>query len=174
MDVGRQYFDMNQPNLNVIVQDGRWGLEHSPKRYQVISVDAYRPPYIPWHLTTREFFQIVQPHLTADGVMVINVGRAPDDRRLIEALASTIRSVFPSVHVVDIPRTFNSILFATVQPTSAANLRQNLTHSAASAVTSTPAAGNTVHRVLPICSLPRSRDRSSPTTWRRWNGSPMI
>ena len=60
VDIGRRYFEMNEPNLNVIVQDGRWGLEHSQNRYQIISVDAYRPPYIPWHLTTREFFQIVK------------------------------------------------------------------------------------------------------------------
>ncbi len=125
VEVGRQYFDMNQPNLNVYVQDGRWGLEHSQQRYQVISVDAYRPPYIPWHLTTREFFQAVQAHLTEDGVMVINVGRAPGDRRLIEALSSTILTVFPTVHVVDIPRTFNSILYASVRATTASEFRAN-------------------------------------------------
>jgi spermidine synthase len=128
VDIGRRFFDMNEPNLNVIVQDGRWGLEHSTQRYQIISVDAYRPPYIPWHLTTHEFFQIVKDHLSEDGVMVINVGRAPNDRRLIEALASTIRSVFPSIHVVDIPQTFNSILFASVQPTTGENLRNNLAY----------------------------------------------
>ena len=124
--VGRQYFDMNQPNLNVIIQDGRWGLEHSDKLYQVISVDAYRPPYIPWHLTTQEFFQIVHDHLTDDGVLVINIGRGPDDRRLIDALGTTIGTIFPSTHVMDIPNTFNSILFATVQLTDQQNLYDNL------------------------------------------------
>jgi spermidine synthase len=126
VEVGRKYFDMNEPNLNVIVQDGRWGLEHSKTKYQVISVDAYRPPYIPWHLTTQEFFQIVHDHLTPDGVMAINVGRAPGDRRLIDDLAATIRTVFPSVYVVDLPQTFNSILYATVQPTLFSNFRTNL------------------------------------------------
>ncbi len=125
--VGRQFFDMNEPNLNVIVQDGRWGLEHSLNHYQVISVDAYRPPYIPWQLTTQEFFQIVRDHLTSDGVMSINVGRAPNDRRLIDALASTIQTVFPSVYVVDLPQTFNSIIYATVQPTRFSNFQANFT-----------------------------------------------
>lgn len=123
---GRKYFDMTNPGLNVIVQDGRWALDKSANRYQVISVDAYRPPYIPWHLTTREFFQVVRDHLSDDGVMVINVGRSGDDRRLIENLGSTILDVFPSVHVMDIPGTFNSIIFATVQPSTQANLVQNL------------------------------------------------
>ena len=84
VSVARKYFDMNEPNLNVIVEDGRVGLEKSPHRYQVISVDAYRPPYIPPHMTTHEFFQIAHDHLTSDGVLVINVGRGPEDRRLVE------------------------------------------------------------------------------------------
>lgn len=63
--------------------------------------------------------------------MVINVGRAPNDRRLIEALASTILSVFPSVHVVDIPGTFNTIIYATVQPTVDENLLLNYGYLAA-------------------------------------------
>ena len=33
--------------------------------YGVIAVDAYRPPYIPWHLTTREFFELVREHSSA-------------------------------------------------------------------------------------------------------------
>ncbi len=126
--VGRQYFGMDLPNLNVIIQDGRYGLAHSPRRYQVISIDAYRPPYIPWHLTTREFFIEVRDHLTADGVVTINVGRAPDDRSLIDAISATLLSVFPSVYVVDLPETFNSIIYATVQPSDMANLDANMVY----------------------------------------------
>lgn len=125
VEVGRQYFNMNEPNLNVFVQDGRYGLAHSPNHYQVISVDAYRPPYIPPHMVTREFFTQVHDHLTTDGVMVINVGRSPSDRSLIDSLSTTILTVFPSVHVIDIPETFNSILYATVQPSQAENLLKN-------------------------------------------------
>lgn len=125
VEVGRKYFGMTEPNLNVITADGRWGLEHSEKRYSVISVDAYRPPYIPWFMTTREFFQITRDHLTDDGVLVINVGHGPDDRRLINTIGGTIAAVYPSVYVMDIPGTFNSIIYATNQPTSADNLRAN-------------------------------------------------
>jgi spermidine synthase len=123
--VGREYFGMNLPNLNAIPEDGRVGLAHSALRYSIIAVDAYRPPYIPWHLTTQEFFQEVRKHLLDDGVLAINVGRAPDDRRLIDGLVDTISTVFPSVYVVDIPSTFNSIVYATVQPTTVENLYAN-------------------------------------------------
>jgi len=124
--VGREYFEMDLPNLNIIVQDGRWGLANSHKKYDLIGVDAYRPPYIPWHMTTQEFFQIAADHLTDQGVLVINVGRAPGDRRLIDGLATTIATIFPSVYVMDIPGTFNSMLYATLQPTDAADLDRNL------------------------------------------------
>jgi predicted membrane-bound spermidine synthase len=124
--VGQMYFDMNQPNLNAAAQDGRWGLERSPRRYSIIGIDAYRPPYIPWHLTTREFFQLVHDRLTEDGVMVINVGRSPTDRRLVNDLVGTIRAVFPSVYVMDVPGSFNSIIYATRQPTQIENLYRNL------------------------------------------------
>ena len=128
VEVGREYFGMDLPNLNVIIQDGRYGLAHSPRSYQVISIDAYRPPYIPWHLTTREFFTEVRDHLTPDGVVTINVGRAPGDRRLIEAISATLLTVFPSVYVIDLPGTFNSIIYATVQPSDPANLDANLVY----------------------------------------------
>jgi spermidine synthase len=119
------YFDMTMPNLNAYAQDGRWGLSTSKSTYNIISVDAYRPPYIPWHLTTTEFFQLVRNHLTKDGVMVINVGRGPNDRRLIDTLGSTLLDVFPTIHVMDLPGSFNSIIFASVQPTTAENLMDN-------------------------------------------------
>jgi len=124
--VGREYFGMDQPGLDAIAQDGRWGLEHSQKRYHIIGVDAYRPPYIPWHLTTVEFFETVKEHLTSDGSVVINVGRSPLDRRLIDGLASTLAEVFPSVYIMDVPGTFNSIIYATVQPTEVDNFYNNL------------------------------------------------
>jgi spermidine synthase len=126
VQAGRTYFGMDLPNLNVFVEDGRWGLESSPERYDLIVVDAYRPPYIPPHLTTVEFFRIAADHLQPDGVLAINVGRAPGDRRLIDGLATTIGTLFPSIYVMDIPGTFNSILYATLQPTSADNLLVNL------------------------------------------------
>jgi spermidine synthase len=125
IQVGREYFDMNQSNLNALAVDGRWGLEHSPSKYSIIGIDAYRPPYIPFHLTTQEFFSIVRDHLREDGVVAINVGRSPNDRRLIDGLVTTLRTVFPSVYVMDLPESFNSIVYATMQPTELANLTLN-------------------------------------------------
>jgi hypothetical protein len=125
VDVGRKYFAMTMPNLNIHIGDGRWGLEHSPYKYDIIAVDAYRPPYIPPHMTTQEFFQIAASHLTPSGVLVINVGRAPGDRSLINGLSTTLATIFPSIHIMDIPGTLNSMVYATLQPTTADDFAAN-------------------------------------------------
>lgn len=122
---GRAYFDMTMPELAVYVEDGRWGLEHSTNLYDLIAVDAYRPPYIPPHMTTQEFFHLAYEHLVEDGVLAINVGRAPGDRRLIDGLATTIATVFPSIYIMDIPNTLNSIIYATKQQTRVEFLHAN-------------------------------------------------
>jgi spermidine synthase len=124
VEVGRTYFDMNEPNLDVFVGDGRAFLHQSGEQYTVIAIDAYRLPYIPWHLTTVEFFRQVRDHLTADGVVAINVGRT-SDYRLVETMVATLRQVFPTTHAIDVPASFNTIVVATVQPTSPEYLLRN-------------------------------------------------
>jgi len=126
VEVGREYFHMDMPNLNVVIGDGRLNLERSKNKYDIIAVDAYRPPYIPPHMTTREFFAIAASRLTDDGVLTINVGSVPGDRRLIDGLATTIATVFPSVHIMDLPGTLNTMIFATVKPTTRENFAANL------------------------------------------------
>ena len=127
VEVGRDYFALQEPNINVIVGDGRYQLNRLPRNhYDLVTVDAYKVPYIPWHLTTHEFFEEVRARLDEDGVVAVNVGRAPDDRRLVDAMTATLLTVFPSVHAVDVPGSLNTILVATVQPTGSENLAQNL------------------------------------------------
>lgn len=128
LKIGEAFFDLRDPNLNPIAQDGRWGLGHSAKKYTLISIDAYRPPYIPWHLTTREFFAEVHSHLDSNGALVLNVGRVPEDDKLLSSLVATIQTVFPSVHVMDVPGTYNSIVYATVRSTTWENLEENYTY----------------------------------------------
>lgn len=126
VEVGEKYFGLNLPNLSVHIGDGRLNLERSEYKYDIIAVDAYRPPYIPPHMTTQEFFEIAAAHLTDDGVLTINVGSVPGDRRLINGLATTMATVFPSVHIMDIPGTLNTMIFATKQLTTRENFTSNL------------------------------------------------
>jgi spermidine synthase len=92
-------------------------------------VDAYRHPYIPFHLTTYEFFQQVNEHLSGQGVVAINVGRTATDYSLVNALASTMKAAFPSVYVIDEPdyesTLGNSLVVGTKQPTRKENFAAN-------------------------------------------------
>lgn len=122
--VGKRYFDMNEPTLTAIAGDGRYELNRLKKKYDIIVLDAYKPPYIPWHLTTKEYFEEVKARLNEHGSVTINVFRPGDDRRLVEALTSTLLEVFSSVHTVDYGN-YNTNLIATVQPTSTENFYAN-------------------------------------------------
>jgi len=132
IEVGRRYFAMNQPNLTAVAADGRAWLAGQPPetRFDLIAVDAYRPPYIPFHLTTVEFFDVARQRLSEDGILAVNVGRTSTNFALVDALAATASQVFPSVYVVDEPgppdTIGNSLLVATVQPTQLANLSANI------------------------------------------------
>lgn len=132
IEVGRRYFGMTQPNLTPIAADGRQWLAQQPTdaTWSLIAVDAYRPPYIPFHLTTVEFFRLVASHLTDDGVLAINVGRTPTNFSLVDAMAATAGEVFPHVYLVDEPgpphTLGNTLLVATMQPTSLDNLAANI------------------------------------------------
>ena len=128
VQAGAEFFDMNaesMPNLEARAGDGRYLLNRSEQRYSVIGIDAYRPPYIPWHLTTVEFFAEVKARLTQNGAVAINVGRTETDRRLVDALSSTMLEVFSNVYALDVRQSFNTILVATRQPTTAGNLLEN-------------------------------------------------
>jgi len=121
--VGQEYFGMNQPNLTAVAADGRRWLAEQPgeAKWDLIAIDAYRPPYIPFHLTTVEFFGLVHQHLRADGVVAINVGRTATNYALVDTLAATLYEVFPTVYAIDEPgppdNLSNSLLIATRTPT---------------------------------------------------------
>ena len=126
---GEEYFGMDAaslPQLNAIAGDGRYAFNQLEGPYDVVGIDAYRPPYIPWHLTTVEYFEEIRSKLADDGTVVINVGRTPSDRRLVDALTATLLRVFPTVHAMDVPASFNTILVATAQPTTSDALAANL------------------------------------------------
>jgi spermidine synthase len=126
VDVGRKYFAMNESNLHVHVQDGRTYIETTQAKYDVVAIDAFQQPYIPFQLTTREFFTTIRSHLSTTGVVALNTAHTTHDYRLVQAFINTMSQVFPSVYVFNVPGTFNTEIMATVQPTSITTFRANL------------------------------------------------
>jgi spermidine synthase len=96
-DIARRYFDMRGPRLHTFTADARPYLRRTTERYDAILVDAYRQPYIPFYLATKEFFALARSRLTPGGVVLVNVGHPRGSPRLEQVLAATLRAVFPTV-----------------------------------------------------------------------------
>ena len=121
-DIGRDYFDMNNPRLHLYHEDARPFLRRVDAEYDQISVDAYRQPYIPFYLTTEEFFETVRDRLREGGVLVVNAGHPEGQDDLEKVLTATVGEVFPYVMRDPIEPT-NTLIVASETPLSAGRLR---------------------------------------------------
>lgn len=83
------------PNLHVITADGRPFLDTTRAHYDLIIVDAYQQPYIPFQLATTEFFQLCREHLTPGGAVALNVERIPGNSALDDTIESTVAAAMP-------------------------------------------------------------------------------
>ena len=121
-EAGRRFLGLaDNRNLNVISADGRPYLELTSERYDVIVVDAYRQPYIPFYLATKEFFELARERLRPGGVLALNVGTVPGDDRLPAAIESSVLTAFPQAWRWK-PLRFNEIVLAFDRPVSRAEL----------------------------------------------------
>ena len=121
-ELGRRYFDMENPRLTVYNEDARPWLQRSDGGYDEIIVDAYRQPYIPFYLTTKEFFELVRDRLAPGGQVIVNVGHPDGNNDLETVIGRTMADVFPTV-LRDPTEQENTLLVASEAPTSAARLR---------------------------------------------------
>lgn len=122
--VGRELFDLRGPHLHTYTADARPWLFASTRRYDVIMVDAYRQPYIPFYLTTKEFFSLVRDHLEPGGLVIVNVGHPQGSTSLERALGATMRAVFGYGAVWRDPaQSVNTMLVGTTSTDPAGRLR---------------------------------------------------
>ena len=95
--IGYRFFGLPR-SIRVHNEDARPFLRRRPHaRWDAILVDAYRQPYIPFYLVTKEFFTLVRNRLAPGGVVVVNVGHPQGDQRLEKVLTATMRNVFSAV-----------------------------------------------------------------------------
>lgn len=126
VEVGRKYFGMSEPDLHVYVGDGRTFMRATKEQYDVVIIDAFQQPYMPFQLTTREFYEDVKAHLSPTGVVTVTTGHTCTDYRLAQAFVNTLSTAFPSVYTFDASGTFNTEVVATNRPTSLGTLRAQL------------------------------------------------
>jgi precorrin-6B methylase 2 len=91
-ELGRRWFGLGGKRLRLLTGDARVELRRSSGGYDTIIVDAYRQPYIPFHLSTKEFFTLVRERLAPGGVVIVNVGHPERDEELEKVLGATMRA----------------------------------------------------------------------------------
>lgn len=99
--VAKEYFEVSEdPRLNIFVEDGRTFLGGAGI-YDVIILDAYSKSYVPFHLMTLEFFEELDEHLTANGVIVSNLisSLVGDTSELLMAEHRTLGEIFLQVYL---------------------------------------------------------------------------
>lgn len=118
--VARDYFQLRETDqFKVHIADGRQFLKRSTTRYDVVILDAYGRnrygSYIPSHLVTKEFFELVRDHLTTNGVVAYNVIGSLQGVRsdLIGAMCRTMKSVFPHIYFFPAKESLNVVVIAT-------------------------------------------------------------
>jgi spermidine synthase len=136
VEVAYRFFEVptDEPRLTVSVADGRQFLEDAGQ-YDLIVLDAYSPTYIPFHLMTVEFQEMVREHLNADGVVVSNIigSLVGDTSELLWAEVSTIGTVFPHVDLYRTKETLGSVVqnmvliaYKSTEPVPGNIIRSNL------------------------------------------------
>jgi spermidine synthase len=95
LELAKKYFGIkDEPNFQVVNRDGRLFLAESKEHYDIILIDAYRGPFVPFHLLTKEFYQIVKDHLAEGGVVAQNI---EPSTMLFDSAVKTINTVFPQL-----------------------------------------------------------------------------
>ena len=119
----RRYMGLGRiRRLHVVTADARPFLERTHERFDLILVDAYRQPYVPFYLATEQFFRLVRSRLRPGGIVALNVATVPGDHRLAADIGGTLAAVFPQVLTWQ-ALALNQLVLGFDRPISRARLR---------------------------------------------------
>jgi len=103
VDLGLKYFYLEPSNrLRIHVEDGRSYIRRSQTKYDLVILDAFTiGGQIPFHLTTREFFNEIKQTLSPDGVVLANISGTMRGRRsrIMRSEYKTLATVFQNVYL---------------------------------------------------------------------------
>ncbi|MEW6569745.1 MAG: fused MFS/spermidine synthase [Nitrospirota bacterium] len=109
---GKYFYFREKENMRVHINDGRVFIKRTPKKYDIIFLDAYQTDYIPFHLTTREFLKEVKNRLKDGGVVVSNIV-APTKNKFFYSMIKTYKTEFPHLYIFKGRKSQNFIFVAT-------------------------------------------------------------
>ena len=131
VEMARKHLALEHPRVRVLVEDGRVALRGAGHgSLDVIIIDANGHLHVPFHLVTRELFQIARSKLRPGGLVVVNLvrigalfhrprpsgGEARKPSPLLDAAARTAQTVFRQVYRLDLNASANTLLFFTDHP----------------------------------------------------------
>jgi spermidine synthase len=97
VDLSRKYFGIkDEPKFTVANEDGRQFLAHTNEHYDVILLDAFHGPSVPFHLLTKEFYALVAQRLNEGGVVLQN---QDPDNALFDSVVKTMATALPNMDV---------------------------------------------------------------------------
>lgn len=98
IEMAQKYFDVHQgPHQHIVERDARLFLNGTHAAYDLVFVDAYRGSFVPFHLTTQEFYALAKRHLTPGGCLLQNVDPGT---LLFDATMATLSKVFQNVETL--------------------------------------------------------------------------
>lgn len=138
--IAREYFRMkDDPRMQIFHEDGRMFINRTEtEKYDAILMDAFGSLFsVPHHLTTLEAVTQFNRILSADGVIVFNLGAAisGEGGKFLAAELATYRQVFPQVHLfkvnADYPDEKLQNLIIVASKSTDSGLSQNISSSSA-------------------------------------------
>jgi hypothetical protein len=104
-EVNRSHLGLrDSPEIEIVHEDARLALRERPgdERYDLVLGDAFNDIAVPYHLTTKEFNEMVADHLTERGIYLINVvdGR---DYDFLRSFMKTLTGTFQNVGLMTVP-----------------------------------------------------------------------
>jgi spermidine synthase len=100
--MAKDHFNVKEgKNLRIHAQDGRLFLSRTQTQYDIILLDAYFTDSMPFHLATKEFFELAQRKLTPNGIIVANLISAVTgpSGKIARSFVRTQRQVFPQTYI---------------------------------------------------------------------------
>jgi spermidine synthase len=99
IEAAKKYFGLRETErFHLIEGDGRLYLNRHSEKYDIIVLDAFSGSYIPFHMMTKEFYQLVREHLAPHGVVAINILPSV---KLYDSNVRTLKLVFDNLDFFD-------------------------------------------------------------------------
>ncbi|PIE52717.1 hypothetical protein CSA37_05680 [Candidatus Fermentibacteria bacterium] len=119
-ELGYEWFGSAPEDAEVFTADGRMYLSATEEKYDVIITDTYsNQVYIPFHMTTEEYFSQVRNHLNPGGILAVNVNGLNENSELVQSMGRTVGSVFSNSYIFQPGGAWNFMIMASDTPLTA-------------------------------------------------------